>query len=126
MSRLNNQNYMTFPLTIGANGAATSLRQAHVREQIEQVLFTAPGERWFRPEFGIGVPALVFEPNSHPLWEITKKRLFSSLIEALAGEVSSNSLRVDVIGEDEKLLVTISYQLATINHTEQLRFVVEN
>lgn len=125
MSRLNNQNYMSFPLSIGAAGAATSTRQDHVREQIEQVLFTAPGERWFRPEFGIGVRALVFEPNNHPLWEVTKKRLFSSLSEALAGEVSPNSLQVDVSGEDEKLLVNISYQLATINHTEQLSFVVE-
>lgn len=125
MSRLTNQSYMSFPFSIGANGAATSTRQRHVREQIEQVLFTAPGERWFRPEFGIGVRALVFEPNNHPLWEVTKKRLFASLSEALAGEVSPNSLQVEVIGEEEKLLVTISYQLATINHTEQLNFVVQ-
>ncbi len=38
----------------------------HIREQIEQVLFTDPGERVFRPELGAGMRQLVFEPNTHP------------------------------------------------------------
>ena len=46
--------------------------------------------------------------------------------QPFTSQIRRRALRVDVIGEDEKLLVTISYQLATINHTEQLRFVVEN
>ena len=124
-TQLNNSDFMTFPLTIGADGAQTSSRRAHVREQIEQVLFTYPGERWFRPEFGVGVRALVFEPNNQALWEITKKRLLASLTDALAGEVDPASLEVAVTGEDEKLLVTIAYRLATINHTERLEFVAQ-
>ena len=54
-TRLNNPDYMKFPMQIGENGAVTSNRQHHVREQIEQVLFTDAGERWYRPEFGAGV-----------------------------------------------------------------------
>ena len=38
-SRLNNPDFMKFPLEMGANGAATSKRREHVREQIAQVLF---------------------------------------------------------------------------------------
>lgn len=124
MSRLNNADYMKFPLTISADGAVNSSRRDHVREQIEQVLFTHPGERWFRPEFGVGVRALVFEPNGNALWELTKKRLLSSLSEALQGEVNPASLDVTVTGEDAQLLVTIAYALATINHTEKLEYVV--
>ncbi len=124
-SRLNNPDFMKFPLKMGANGALTSNRRDHVREQIEQVLFTAPGERWFRPEFGVGVPALVFEPNNPALWEVTKKRLLASLSEALAGEVDPGSLDVQVEGEGAKLIITIGYRLATINHTEKLRFAME-
>jgi hypothetical protein len=115
---------MKFPLEIGARGAATSSRLLHVREQIEQVLFTHPGERWFRPEFGIGVRALVFEPNNLALWEVTKKRLLASLRDALAGEVDPRSLEVAVTAEGERLLITISYMLATIQHTEKLQFAV--
>ena len=124
-TRLNNPDYMKFPLEIGARGAVTSARRQHVREQIEQVLFTHPGERWFRPEFGIGVRALVFEPNTSALWEVTKKRLLASLNEALAGEVDPRSLEVAVEGDGEKLLITISYMLATIQHTEKLQFAVQ-
>ena len=124
-TRLNNPDYMTFPLRIGAAGAAVSTRQAHVREQIEQVLFTNPGERWFRPEFGVGVRALVFEPNNQPLWEVTKKRLMASLSDALSGEVDPRSLTIDVTGDGEKLLITIGYTLATLNHAEKVRFTVE-
>jgi hypothetical protein len=123
-TRLNNPDYMKFPLEIGARGAATSSRLLHVREQIEQVLFTHPGERWFRPEFGIGVRALVFEPNNLALWEVTKKRLLASLRDALAGEVDPRSLEVAVTAEGERLLITISYMLATIQHTEKLQFAV--
>ena len=36
----------------------------HIRDLIEQVLFTSPGERVMRPDFGAGLLALVFEPNS--------------------------------------------------------------
>jgi len=122
---LNNPDFMTFPLEIGAYGAASSDRRAHIREQIEQVLFTNPGERWFRPEFGTGVRALVFEPNSSVLWEVTKKRLLASLTDALAGEVEPSSLDVTVVGEEAKLLITITYTLATINHTEKVVFAVE-
>jgi len=123
-TRLNNPDYMKFPLEIGAHGAVTSTRRLHVREQIEQVLFTHPGERWFRPEFGIGVRALVFEPNNLALWEVTKKRLLASLRDALAGEVDPRSLEVAVTGEGERLLITISYMLATIQHTEKLQFAI--
>lgn len=123
-NKLNNPDYMKFPLDIAAQGAVTSTRREHVREQIEQVLFTIPNERWFRPEFGIGVRALVFEPNSQALWEMAKKRLAASLNDALAGEVDPASLEIEVTGEEEKLLITIAYTLATINHTEKLEFAV--
>jgi uncharacterized protein len=126
MTRLNNLAYMSFPLRIGADGAATSNRGAHVREQIEQVLFTNPGERAFRPEFGVGIRALVFEPNNAMLWDITRNRLIASLAEALRGEVDPKSLAISVEGAGEQLLVVISYTLATIGHRERQEFLVGN
>jgi hypothetical protein len=124
MSRLNNPDYMKFPLQIGAQGAVNSSRLDHVREQIEQVLFTLPGERWYRPDFGAGIRTLLFEPNNHVLWEVTEKRLLASLSEALIGEVDPKTLSVEVVGQEEKLLVTISYTLATLNHTERQQFLI--
>ncbi len=124
MNRLTDPPYLSFPLRIGEHGAATADRRAHVRQQIEQVLFTNPGERVFRPDFGAGLKQLVFEPNSSVLWELTRKRISSSLVEALRGEVDPKSLEVEVEGEGEKLLITVSYALAAIGHWERYEFLV--
>jgi len=116
------KNYMKFPLQFDGNGAITSGRNDHIREQIEQVIFTLPGERVFRPEFGAGARALIFEPNQSALKKITEKRLHSSLTQALQGEVDPKSLEVSVETEEEKLIVTISYTLATIGQEESHSF----
>jgi phage baseplate assembly protein W len=122
MKRLADPPYMSFPFRIGAGGAERSDRRRHVREQIEQVLFTDPGDRVFRPEMGAGVRSLLFEPNASPLWTLARKRLLAALAEVLQGEVDPRSLQVDVAGEGESLSVVISYTLATLGHSEEQRF----
>jgi len=115
---------MTFPFSITDEGANVSSRQQHVREQIEQIIFTNPGERWYRPDFGIGAMALVFEPNHVSLHEVIKKRLLATLAEALKGEVVAETLSVDIEGKNEKLLIKIGYQIAAIQHTENIEFLL--
>ncbi len=119
--------YMTFPLRITKSGAATSSRIDHIREQIEQILFTTPGERVFRPEFGAGVLRLVFEPNEDSLAALLTRRLQSALQDALQGEVDPKTLRVNV-GADpdagERLIVEIGYTLAAIGYRETYRAAV--
>jgi hypothetical protein len=99
-----------------------------VREAIEQVLFTNPGERVYRPDFGAGIRALIFEPNTGALAEVTRKRMASALGEVLLGEVDPKTLEIDVradpSGGGEALLVTISYTLATIGQTERHEFLI--
>jgi phage baseplate assembly protein W len=116
--------YLAFPFRIAKAGAVTADRAQHVRQQIEQVLFTNPGERAFRPEFGAGVQALVFEPNDSALATVTRKRLVSTLAEALKGEVDPRSLTVDVTSENEKVFVVVAYALATLGHSERHQVLV--
>ena len=122
MKRLADPPYMSFPFRIGAGGAQRSDRRSHVREQIEQVLFTDPGDRVFRPEMGAGIRSLLFEPNASPLWTLARKRLMAALTEVLQGEVDPRSLEVEVSGEGESLAMTISYTLATLGHAEEHSF----
>ncbi len=124
MANLVESQYLKFPLVIDADGPRTSSRSKHVREQIEQVLFTSPRERVYRPEFGVGIRRLVFEPNNAALWNITHKQLVSSLAEALQGEVDSRTLEVKLEQEDSQLIIMISYRLAAINREESQRFRV--
>ena len=124
MPGLSESQYLKFPFSVGKDGPKSSSRSQHVREQIEQVLFTSPRERVFRPEFGVGVRRLVFEPNNAALRNTTLKRLNASLAEALHGEVDPRTLEIDVSNEDEKLIIHISYVLAAINRQESHTFAL--
>ena len=124
-NRLPRTQYMRFPFAMTRDGAETSARADHIREEIMQVIFTSPGERVFRPEFGFGARQHVFEPNSVALWEAVRGRLQGSLAEALAGEVDPKTIRVTVgapPGNPEQLLVTITYVLAAIQKEESHEF----
>lgn len=128
--RLADPPYLAFPLRIArpADAPAADLRDwprlasraQHIRGQIEQILFTVPGERVFRPEFGAGLRTLLFEPNASPLWQITQRRLAAALGEALTGEVDPRSLEIEVSGADAQLVVRIAYTLAAIGRREEL------
>ncbi|MES2741994.1 MAG: GPW/gp25 family protein [Pseudomonadota bacterium] len=81
----------------------------HVRDMIEQLLFTSPGERVNRPDFGSGLMQMVFAPNSPELaaalqftLQAALDRWLGDLIEVRALEVSS---------EDARLTVALSYAL---------------
>lgn len=68
----------------------------HIRDMIEQLLFTSPGERVNRPDFGSGLLQLVFAPNSPELaaalrftTQAALQRWLSDLIDVQALEVVS-------------------------------------
>ena len=128
MRRLPVSSFLAFPLRMTTADVATTDRSRHVRDQIEQVLFTMAGERVFRADFGAGAQRLVFEPNAPPLWELTRKRLLAALIEALKGEVDPRTLDVRVGAKDhgetvgEELDITVTYALAALGGREEHSF----
>ncbi|WP_419813182.1 GPW/gp25 family protein [Bacterioplanoides sp.] len=122
MAELNDPQHLSFPFRIRRGGPVTSGRQRHVREQIEQVLFTNVRERIFRPEFGAGVKQLIFEPNNQVLRDTLRQRLMQSLGDALLGEVDPRTLEIGFAADQAVLKVLIAYQLATINRRESHEF----
>jgi len=59
---------IAFPFRIDRRGrTAAPTYEEHVRDLIEQLLFTGPGERVMRPGFGCGLLDLVFAPTSPEL-----------------------------------------------------------
>lgn len=86
----------------------------HIRDLIEQVLFTAPGERVNRPEFGSGLMRLVFAPNSDELTAATQFLVQGSLQQWLGDLIQVDE--VGVVSEDSTLRVTVEY---TARRTQQ-------
>ena len=90
--------------------------EAHVRQMIEQLLFTNPGERVNRPDFGSGLQQLVFAPNSLEL-AATVQFTTQALLQQYLGDVIDIGA-IDVTAEDAALFVSISY---TIRRTGMVR-----
>ena len=83
---------------------ATTSNDDHIRDMIEQLLFTNPGERVNRPDFGSGLLQLVFAPNSPELAatlqftvQAALQRWLGDLIEVQALEVTSEDSTLRVI-----------------------------
>jgi len=79
----------------------------HIRDLIEQVLFTVPGERVNRPTFGSGVMQLVFAPNSDTLAAATQVSVQASLQQWLGSLVQIEQVTVE--SDDATLRVSVQY-----------------
>ncbi|MCU7820358.1 GPW/gp25 family protein [Kitasatospora sp. DSM 101779] len=96
------------PYDIGGSGrTATTDPDDHVRDMIEQLLLTTPGERVMRPDFGAGLLQLVFEPGG-PEAAATTQYLVQSAVEQHLGQVLTAD-RIEVEVADSALLITVSY-----------------
>jgi phage baseplate assembly protein W len=100
--------YLDFPFRIdGRRRTATTDENEHVRDLIHQVLFTSPGERVNRPDFGCGLKTLVFAPASEALAAATQVLVKGSLQKWLEQEIQVEA--VDVQAQEERLVVTVAY-----------------
>jgi phage baseplate assembly protein W len=104
-----------FPYRFDGRGrTAESADNDHIRELIEQVLFTAPGERVNRPTFGSGLMRLVFAPNSDELAATTQFLVQSSLDQWLGDLIQVDDVQVQA--HESALLVTVQY---TVRRTQE-------
>ena len=86
---------------------ATTTLDDHVRDLVEQLVFTSPGERVNRPAFGAGLQQLVFAPNSVELASALEFLVQGALQQYLADLIDVSSVEVDAV--DSQLVVQISY-----------------
>ncbi len=119
---LSNGRHLAFPFRIGADGrtAAPASDAEHVRDEVLQLLLTAPGERPFVPEFGGGVRKLVFEPASDVLRGIVKARITQALSRWLGQRLTLEMLEVTFSGE--LIEIEIKYRPTGSQDSRVLRF----
>jgi phage baseplate assembly protein W len=84
---------------------------------VEQLLFTHPGERPNRPEFGGGLLHLVFAPNGDHLAAALQMSLQAALQRWLGDAIDVQQL--DVSSEESQLRVTLSYVLLATGQARQ-------
>jgi uncharacterized protein len=99
-----------FPFRITPQGRiASPPYPEHVRELIEQLLFTVPGERVNRPELGVGLMELVFAPLDATVITVAEHEVRTALNRWLGEVIEVDGVRV--VADDTKLEVTVAYRL---------------
>ncbi len=97
-----------FPYHIDSLGrSARTTDDDHIRDMIEEFLFTSPGERVNRPDFGSGLLQMVFAPNSPELAAALQFTIQAGLQRWLSDLIDVQNL--EVRSEDAALRVAISY-----------------
>ena len=97
-----------FPFGFDNRGrTATTGDDDHIRDMIEQLIFTNPGERVNRPDFGSGLLQLLFAPNSPELAATLQFSLPAALQRELGDLIELQDL--EVTSEDATLRVVVQY-----------------
>jgi Bacteriophage baseplate protein W len=101
---------LDFPFHIDPRGRSAEVSgDDRIRDMIEQVLFTTPGERVNRPDFGCGLLQLVFAPNSDTLAAAVQMTVQGSLQQWLGDLIEVDS--VDVQNQEAELQVSVRYRV---------------
>lgn len=108
-----------FPYRIATNGRTANTDDCdHVRDMIELLLFTHPGERVMRPDFGTGLLQFVHCPNSPELAAALQLTVQAAISQYLGDVIDVRELRIESL--DAQLRVSLVYTLLSTGkeHTQ--------
>lgn len=112
---------VNFPFQFDGRGRTLDPQQDYIRQCVEQVLFTSPGERVNLPDFGSGLLQLPFAPNSMEMAAATQFSVQAALQKWLSNYVRVQSVVATV--DNEILTVSVTYSPLNTDVTEIHTFV---
>lgn len=111
-----------FPFHFDARGrTATTDDNDHIRDMIEQLLFTNPGERVNLPDFGSGLLQMVFAPNSPELAAALQFTMQAALQRYMGDLIDLQTL--EVTSQDSSLNITVKYVVKSTGDSQTQNFV---
>jgi uncharacterized protein len=112
---------IAFPYRFDSRGRTADPGSAdHVRDMIELLIFTSPGERVNRPDFGSGLLQLVFTPNSPELAATVQFTLQAALQRWLGDVIEVRDL--EVRSEDSTIMVDLTYLVRALGQEQSASF----
>ncbi len=108
---------LNFPFGFDSRGCTSQTGyDDHIRDMLEQLIFTSPGERVNRPDFGSGILQLIFAPNS-PELAATLQFTLQAAIQRWLGDVIDLQA-IEISAMDSTLSIDLSY---VIRQTDQVK-----
>ncbi|HEY6250651.1 MAG TPA: GPW/gp25 family protein [Candidatus Angelobacter sp.] len=112
---------VNFPFQFDGRGRTQDPLQDYVRQLVEQVLFTSPGERVNLPDFGSGLLQLPFAPNSVEMAAATQFTVQAALQKWLSSYIKVQSVVASV--QEAVLTVKVTYSPLNTDVTQVQTFV---
>lgn len=99
---------LAFPYRVDGRGrTVTAGSDDHVRQMLEQLLFTRPGERLRQPTLGCGLMDLLFGPTSPEVAAAVEATVATAVAQWLGDVIALQ--RIDVTAQDSTLLIDLGY-----------------
>lgn len=112
------------PFHFDTFGAVAATPDAdHLRDLLEQLLLTSPGERLNRPDFGCSLLRQVFEPNSPELAAAVQYTVMAAIQRWLGDLVEPQA--VEVVSLENTLAVTVRFAVRRTGEQREERFQTE-
>jgi phage baseplate assembly protein W len=112
---------LDFPFAFDTHGRTAETDDSdHIRDLIEQLLFTNPGERVNRPDFGSGLLQLVFAPNSPELAATLQFTMQAALQHWLGDVIDVKTLEVS--SQESTLRVRVDYVIRRTREEQSATF----
>src|SRR6266536_5707515 len=112
---------LDYPYDFDTRGrTAETTDDEHIRDMIEQLLFTNPGERVNRPDFGSGLLQLVFAPNSPELAAALQFAMQAALQRWLGDLIVLHE--VDVVADESVVRVVVRYAVRRTGEVRTTQF----
>jgi uncharacterized protein len=114
---------VSFPFQFDGTGRTADPMANYLRQLVEQVLFTSPGERVNLPDFGSGLLQMLFAPTSPEIAAATQFTVQGALQKWLSGQIKVQSVTATSV--DSTLTVTVTYTPLNTGVSQVQTFVYE-
>jgi len=109
------ERYLHHPFRFGAQGGIAVIDDPdrHLRDKLEAVLFTAPGERVNNPGFGVGLNRAVFDPLDELAIAAVEFRIQQALRRDLGEEILVDAVSVEAESAEGTMVVKLAFRRRT-------------
>lgn len=90
-----------------------------VKQRIEAILRTTPGEQLMRPEFGAGLESVLHQPNTTAL-QANLQSTLSAHLSAYEPRMLLDHLVIESSADGRELIINIAYRLRSNGAASQL------
>lgn len=117
---------LAYPFGVAADGRSATVAfgsDEHVRQMLELLILTMPGERVMRPELGSPVRQMLFGAGNGPVAIALQATLEAAIRQWLGDLLELHSLSAEFDESESTLVIEVTYEVLATKSAAQLKLV---